>query len=81
MPAFYSFFIPATKPLRSQISSGFIAVISFRKHLTFLTVLQIPFPEDEREYRYSAAPLCTVILNCNKLDPSTHFPALDKHPA
>lgn len=78
MPGFYSIFIPANKPVRSQRSSEFMAVIIFRKHLTFLTVLQLPFPGVESED--STVPICTVIHNCNKLEPCTHFPAPDKHP-
>lgn len=46
---YFSIFIPATKLLRSQRSSGSMAVIIFRKHMTFLTVLQMPFPEVENE--------------------------------
>lgn len=82
MPGFYYFyfsiFIPATKPLRSQRSSGFMAVIIFRKHMTFLTASAFSWGW---KWRHSAVPICTVILNCEKLDPSTHFPAPDKHPA
>lgn len=40
----------------------------------------IPFPWGWKR-RHSAVPICSVVLNCNKLDSFTHFPAPDKHPA
>lgn len=79
MPGYHGILLSATKPLRSQRSSGFIAVITFRKHLTFLTGIQVPFHEDESED--SVVPICIVILTYNNLDSPLHFLAPDKHPA